>query len=107
MLFTSISHQTGSNPLAVCLPSPRCAVLGNIPGTELYKDRKDYKNVSVLWPKCLVCRCLVIIFCSSASQHFCSQIMEPYGLKIFKIPSPIFFANIEFFKDKLIEAVSI
>ncbi|XP_075907549.1 chloride anion exchanger-like [Nelusetta ayraudi] len=55
---------------------PRCAVLGNIPGTELYKDRKDYKNI-----------------------------MEPYGLKIFKIPSPIFFANIEFFKDKLIEAV--
>lgn len=55
---------------------PRCSVLGNIPGTELYKDRKDYKNI-----------------------------MEPYGLKIFKIPSPIFFANIEFFKDKLIEAV--
>lgn len=33
------------------------------------------------------------------------QIYEPKGVKIFKIPSPIFFANIEFFKDKLREAV--
>lgn len=30
---------------------------------------------------------------------------EPKGVKIFRIPSPIFFANIEFFKDKLVEAV--
>uniref|UniRef100_A0A8C4ILJ1 STAS domain-containing protein n=1 Tax=Dicentrarchus labrax TaxID=13489 RepID=A0A8C4ILJ1_DICLA len=28
-----------------------------------------------------------------------------YCIKIFRIPSPIFFANIEFFKDKLVEAV--
>lgn len=33
------------------------------------------------------------------------QIVEPAGVKIFRIPSPIFFANIEFFKDKLVEAV--
>lgn len=33
------------------------------------------------------------------------QMFEPKGVKIFKIPSPIFFANIEFFKDKLREAV--
>ncbi|XP_036977131.1 chloride anion exchanger-like isoform X1 [Acanthopagrus latus] len=55
---------------------PRCSVLANIPGTDLYRDRKDYLNI-----------------------------VEPAGVKIFRIPSPIFFANIEFFKDKLVEAV--
>ncbi|XP_060886428.1 chloride anion exchanger-like [Labrus mixtus] len=55
---------------------PRCSVLANISGTDLYRDRKDY-----------------------------TQIFEPQGVKIFRIPSPIFFANIDFFKDKLIEAV--
>lgn len=34
-----------------------------------------------------------------------SQIYEPEGVKIFRIPSPIFFANIEFFRGKLVEAV--
>uniref|UniRef100_A0A671L8E6 Chloride anion exchanger-like n=1 Tax=Sinocyclocheilus anshuiensis TaxID=1608454 RepID=A0A671L8E6_9TELE len=29
------------------------------------------------------------------------QIYEPEGVKIFRIPSPIFFANIDFFRDKL------
>uniref|UniRef100_A0A3Q1H554 STAS domain-containing protein n=1 Tax=Anabas testudineus TaxID=64144 RepID=A0A3Q1H554_ANATE len=33
------------------------------------------------------------------------QIYEPEGVKIFRIPSPIFFANIEFFRSKLVEAV--
>uniref|UniRef100_A0A3P8WHY3 Solute carrier family 26 member 3 n=1 Tax=Cynoglossus semilaevis TaxID=244447 RepID=A0A3P8WHY3_CYNSE len=55
---------------------PRCCVLANIPDTDLYRDRKDY-------------------------QH----IFEPEGIKIFRIPSPIFFANIEFFRKKLIDAV--
>nr|XP_046234750.1 chloride anion exchanger-like [Scatophagus argus] len=55
---------------------PRCSVLANIPGTDLYRDRKDYLHL-----------------------------FEPKGVKIFKIPSPIFFANIEFFRDKLVEAV--
>ncbi|CAJ1055629.1 chloride anion exchanger-like isoform X2 [Xyrichtys novacula] len=55
---------------------PRCSVLGNISGTDLYRDRKDYVDL-----------------------------YEPQGVKIFRIPSPIFFANIDFFKDKLIEAV--
>uniref|UniRef100_A0A8C5AGB7 Solute carrier family 26 member 3, tandem duplicate 2 n=1 Tax=Gadus morhua TaxID=8049 RepID=A0A8C5AGB7_GADMO len=32
-------------------------------------------------------------------------INEPEGVKIFRIPSPIFFANIEFFKTKLTEAI--
>lgn len=55
---------------------PRCCVLANITGTDLYRDRKDY-----------------------------FQIYEPSGVKIFRIPSPIFFANIDFFRNKLIEAV--
>ncbi|XP_061107819.1 chloride anion exchanger-like [Conger conger] len=54
----------------------RCCVLANIKGTDIYKDRKDYLNV-----------------------------YEPEGVKIFRIPAPIFFANIEFFKGKLIESV--
>uniref|UniRef100_A0A673I418 Chloride anion exchanger-like n=1 Tax=Sinocyclocheilus rhinocerous TaxID=307959 RepID=A0A673I418_9TELE len=54
---------------------PRCCVLANISGTDIYRDRKDYVNVS------------------------------PEGVKIFRIPSPIFFANIDFFRDKLKDAV--
>ncbi|TRY93126.1 hypothetical protein DNTS_016472 [Danionella cerebrum] len=55
---------------------PRCSVLANIPGTDIYRDRKDYINMH-----------------------------EPEGVKVFKIPSPIFFANIDFFRDKLKDAV--
>ncbi|XP_048012270.1 uncharacterized protein LOC125245645 [Megalobrama amblycephala] len=55
---------------------PRCSVLANISGTDIYRDRKDYVNI-----------------------------YEPEGVKIFKIPSPIFFANIDFFRDKLKDAV--
>ncbi|XP_041935411.1 chloride anion exchanger-like isoform X2 [Alosa sapidissima] len=55
---------------------PRCAVMANISGTDLYRDRKDYLCIS-----------------------------EPEGVTIFRIPSPIFFANIEFFRTKLTEAV--
>ncbi|XP_066522948.1 solute carrier family 26 member 3 [Hoplias malabaricus] len=55
---------------------PRCSVLANIVGTDLYKDQKDYLCIS-----------------------------EPEGVKIFRIPSPIFFANIDFFRNKLVQAV--
>uniref|UniRef100_A0A3P8XF31 STAS domain-containing protein n=1 Tax=Esox lucius TaxID=8010 RepID=A0A3P8XF31_ESOLU len=55
---------------------PRCSVLANITGTDIYKDRKDYVSI-----------------------------YEPEGVKIFRIPSPIFFANIDFFRGKLVEAV--
>uniref|UniRef100_A0A674MWQ3 STAS domain-containing protein n=1 Tax=Takifugu rubripes TaxID=31033 RepID=A0A674MWQ3_TAKRU len=55
---------------------PRCSVLANIRGTDIYKDRKDYTNI-----------------------------IEPKGVIIFRIPAPIFFANIEFFRSKLTEAV--
>ncbi|XP_059182370.1 chloride anion exchanger-like [Centropristis striata] len=55
---------------------PRCSVLANIPGTDLYKDCKDYLHI-----------------------------FQPKGVKVFRIPSPIFFANIDFFRNKLAEAV--
>uniref|UniRef100_A0A3Q3NM99 Chloride anion exchanger-like n=1 Tax=Mastacembelus armatus TaxID=205130 RepID=A0A3Q3NM99_9TELE len=55
---------------------PCCSVLANIPETDLYRNRKDYLHI-----------------------------FEAKGVKIFRIPSPIFFANIQFFRDKLIEAV--
>ncbi|KAK2832302.1 hypothetical protein Q7C36_015764 [Tachysurus vachellii] len=55
---------------------PRCSVLANIIGTDLYRDRKDYTSIH-----------------------------EPPGVKIFRIPSPIFFANIEFFRNKAMQAV--
>uniref|UniRef100_A0A8C2A7J1 Solute carrier family 26 member 3 n=1 Tax=Cyprinus carpio TaxID=7962 RepID=A0A8C2A7J1_CYPCA len=55
---------------------PRCSLLANITGTDIYRDRKDYNSI-----------------------------YEPEGVKIFKIPSPIFFANIDFFRDKLVQAV--
>ncbi|KAF4114608.1 solute carrier family 26 member 3, tandem duplicate 2 [Onychostoma macrolepis] len=55
---------------------PRCCVLANISGTDIYRDRKDYVSI-----------------------------YEPEGVKIFRIPSPIFFANIDFFRDKLKDAV--
>ncbi|KAI5617885.1 solute carrier family 26 (anion exchanger), member 3 isoform X2, partial [Silurus asotus] len=55
---------------------PRCSVLANIIGTNIYRDHKDYNPV-----------------------------YEPGGVKIFRIPSPIFFANIEFLRDKLVQAV--
>ncbi|OCT87302.1 chloride anion exchanger [Xenopus laevis] len=55
---------------------PKCSQIANVGGSNIYKNRKDYKNI-----------------------------YEPQGVKIFRCPSPIFFANIDFFKDKLIAAV--
>ncbi|XP_051974709.1 solute carrier family 26 member 3, tandem duplicate 2 [Xyrauchen texanus] len=55
---------------------PRCCVLANVIGTDIYRDRKDYISI-----------------------------FESEGVKIFRIPSPIFFANIDFFRGKLINAV--
>ncbi|KAG7456243.1 hypothetical protein MATL_G00249690 [Megalops atlanticus] len=51
---------------------PACPALGNIPGTDIYRNMKDYKNVA-----------------------------EVPGVKIFKCSSPIYFANIDYFKDQL------
>ncbi|XP_065124548.1 pendrin [Paramisgurnus dabryanus] len=55
---------------------PSCSTLGNMPDTDIYKNIKDYKNIS-----------------------------EIPGIKIFKCNSPIYFANIDYFKEKLRDEV--
>ncbi|XP_063998558.1 chloride anion exchanger [Pogoniulus pusillus] len=55
---------------------PSCTVLANVGRSNIYRNKKDY-----------------------------SDIYEPEGVKIFKCSSPIFFANVEFFREKLITAV--
>ncbi|NXO71457.1 S26A3 protein, partial [Phainopepla nitens] len=55
---------------------PSCTVLANVGRSNIYRNRKDY-----------------------------ADIYEPEGVKIFRCSSPIFFANIEFFREKLITAV--
>ncbi|XP_073475776.1 chloride anion exchanger-like [Aquarana catesbeiana] len=54
---------------------PTFTVLANIENTDIYKNRKDFYDIG-----------------------------EPKGIKIFRCPSPVFFANSEFFKEKLIAA---
>ncbi|XP_067861509.1 chloride anion exchanger-like [Heptranchias perlo] len=56
--------------------SPYCSVLANISGTDIYRNRKDYVNI-----------------------------YEPEGVKVFRCPSPIFFANVDFLRTKLTEAI--
>uniref|UniRef100_A0A6Q2YNG4 STAS domain-containing protein n=1 Tax=Esox lucius TaxID=8010 RepID=A0A6Q2YNG4_ESOLU len=51
---------------------PACSTLGNIPGTNIYRNMKDYQNIA-----------------------------EVPGVKIFKCNSPIYFANIDYFKERL------
>ncbi|XP_053112187.1 chloride anion exchanger [Hemicordylus capensis] len=55
---------------------PKCTVLANVGRSDIYRNRKDY-----------------------------TDIYEPEGVKIFRCPSPVFFANVGFFKDKLTAAV--
>ncbi|XP_028668875.1 pendrin [Erpetoichthys calabaricus] len=55
---------------------PTCEALGNLPGTELYKNIKDYKNIP-----------------------------EVPGIKIFRCSSPLYFANMDYFKDRLMAVV--
>ncbi|KAJ6666289.1 hypothetical protein lerEdw1_000561 [Lerista edwardsae] len=57
--------------------------LGNLKGMLM-----QFKEIGVLWKK---------------DKYDC--IYEPEGVKIFRCPSPIFFANIGFFKDKVTAAV--
>ncbi|XP_069621141.1 chloride anion exchanger-like [Ranitomeya imitator] len=52
---------------------PKFVEIANIKKTDIYRNRKDYNDIC-----------------------------EPNGLKIFRCPSPLFFANSSFFKDKLI-----
>ncbi|KAH0616506.1 hypothetical protein JD844_027653 [Phrynosoma platyrhinos] len=48
---------------------------------------------------------LTVIFRAQLNRKDYTDIYEPEGVKIFRCPSPIFFANIDFFKDKLTAAV--
>uniref|UniRef100_A0A6Q2Z3E6 STAS domain-containing protein n=1 Tax=Esox lucius TaxID=8010 RepID=A0A6Q2Z3E6_ESOLU len=57
---------------------PACSTLGNIPGTNIYRNMKDYQNIA-----------------------------EVPGVKIFKCNSPIYFANIDYFKERLRATVSV
>ncbi|KAB5542285.1 hypothetical protein PHYPO_G00089880 [Pangasianodon hypophthalmus] len=51
---------------------PSCSTFGNIPSTDIYKNMKDYKNI-----------------------------VECPGAKIFKCTAPIYFANIDYLKDRI------
>ncbi|XP_069485254.1 chloride anion exchanger-like [Ambystoma mexicanum] len=51
---------------------PLCTLEANVGGHDIYRNRKDYR-----------------------------EIYELEGVKIFRCPSPIFFANIDFFRSKL------
>uniref|UniRef100_A0AAY4DLQ9 STAS domain-containing protein n=1 Tax=Denticeps clupeoides TaxID=299321 RepID=A0AAY4DLQ9_9TELE len=51
---------------------PACSALGNVPGTDIYRNISDYKNLT-----------------------------EVPGIKIFKCNSPLYFANIDYFKESL------
>ncbi|CAH2275781.1 chloride anion exchanger [Pelobates cultripes] len=57
---------------------PKCSQVANVGGSNIYKNRKDYRDIH-----------------------------EPQGVKIFRCPAPIFFANIDFFRDKVIAAAGI
>ncbi|NP_001233591.1 chloride anion exchanger isoform X1 [Cavia porcellus] len=55
---------------------PKCSTLANVGRSNIYKNVKDY-----------------------------SEMYEPEGVKIFRCPSPIYFANIGFFKQKLTDVI--
>uniref|UniRef100_A0A672FEJ4 Solute carrier family 26 member 3 n=1 Tax=Salarias fasciatus TaxID=181472 RepID=A0A672FEJ4_SALFA len=68
-----------------------------------YLWRRDKKMCLILW----LCSCLsapvVPSWLTSPGPTSTEIMSEPQGVKIFRIPSPIFFANIDFFRDKLLE----
>ncbi|KAJ1161357.1 hypothetical protein NDU88_001844 [Pleurodeles waltl] len=55
---------------------PKFTLLANVGGNNIYKNRKDY-----------------------------AEIYETEGVKIFRCPAPVFFANIDLFRSKLVAAV--
>ncbi|XP_066522944.1 pendrin-like [Hoplias malabaricus] len=73
-LLTGVIFQLGTVVIRTQFPS--CSTLGNIPSTDIYKNLKDYKNIT-----------------------------ELPGTKIFKCNAPIYFANIEYLKDQIKHAV--
>lgn len=51
-LTPTLEHNVIVTFLHTFYSSPRCSVLANITGTDIYKDRKDYMTVSkLMWTK--------------------------------------------------------
>ncbi|KAG7320373.1 hypothetical protein KOW79_016226 [Hemibagrus wyckioides] len=73
-LLTGIVFELGT--VVVRTQFPSCSTLGNIPGTDIYRNMKDYKNINGI-----------------------------AGIKIFKCNSPIYFANIDYFKEQIRDTV--
>ncbi|XP_066522943.1 pendrin-like [Hoplias malabaricus] len=73
-LLTGVVFELGT--VVVRSQFPSCSTIGNIPGTDIYRNIKDYKNIN-----------------------------EIPGIKIFKCNSPIYFANIDYFKEQLRDTV--
>uniref|UniRef100_A0A3B1IZR8 Solute carrier family 26 member 4 n=1 Tax=Astyanax mexicanus TaxID=7994 RepID=A0A3B1IZR8_ASTMX len=73
-LLTGVVFELGT--VVVRSQFPSCSTLGNVPGTEIYRSIKNYKNI-----------------------------VEITGIKIFKCNSPIYFANMDYVKEQLRDAV--
>uniref|UniRef100_A0A4W6E9D1 STAS domain-containing protein n=1 Tax=Lates calcarifer TaxID=8187 RepID=A0A4W6E9D1_LATCA len=93
-------------------PLPR-SVLGALVIVNLKGMLMQFREIPYLWRRdkteCLVWlgTCLGAILLGldlglvvGLGVELLTVIFEPKGVKIFRIPSPIFFANIEFFRDK-------
>uniref|UniRef100_A0A8C8A4I8 Solute carrier family 26 member 3, tandem duplicate 2 n=1 Tax=Oryzias sinensis TaxID=183150 RepID=A0A8C8A4I8_9TELE len=101
-------------------PLPK-SVLGAVVIVNLKGMLMQFRDIPYLWrrdkPDCVVwlCTCTASILLGldlglavGLGVELISvvlRIFEPEGVKIFRIPSPIFFANIDFFKNKLVEAL--
>uniref|UniRef100_A0A671L325 Chloride anion exchanger-like n=1 Tax=Sinocyclocheilus anshuiensis TaxID=1608454 RepID=A0A671L325_9TELE len=95
-------------------PLPK-SLLGAVVIVNLKGMLMQVVTVPYLWkkdrPDCIVWvgTCLAAIFLGLdlglAVDIYCFFKDIPEGVKIFRIPSPIFFANIDFFRDKLKDAV--
>uniref|UniRef100_A0A8C8E477 Solute carrier family 26 member 3, tandem duplicate 2 n=1 Tax=Oryzias sinensis TaxID=183150 RepID=A0A8C8E477_9TELE len=96
-------------------PLPK-SVLGAVVIVNLKGMLMQFRDIPYLWrrdkPDCVVwlCTCTASILLGldlglavGLGVELISVIFEPEGVKIFRIPSPIFFANIDFFKNKLVE----
>uniref|UniRef100_A0A8C2ES92 Solute carrier family 26 member 3, tandem duplicate 2 n=1 Tax=Cyprinus carpio TaxID=7962 RepID=A0A8C2ES92_CYPCA len=63
--------------LSFLIFSPRCCVLANISGTDIYRDRKDYVNVSVLQTHSISIKSLFDFFrIQNGLQATCSMPIE-------------------------------
>ncbi|XP_048867256.1 pendrin-like isoform X3 [Brienomyrus brachyistius] len=73
-LLTGLVFEMGT--IVIRTQFPTCSTLGSVPGTDIYRNKKDYKSV-----------------------------VEVAGVTIFKCNAPIYFANIDYFKEQLRTAV--